>query len=85
VSYIRSGNQMVGALYNSKQPNTITCFTANIGNDEVYVVWWHNLWQIDHQEERLYSNYSIEDFTIDNIGFKQGLDNPASVRKCQFP
>jgi len=83
VSYIRSDNKMVGAFYNSQRPDTITCFTANIDNNKVYVVWWHNLWQINHQEERLYSKYSIEDFAVDNIDFKQGLDNPTSVKKCR--
>ncbi len=84
VSYIRSGNKMVGALYDSQQPDTVTCFSANIDNDRVNVTWWNNLWQINHQEERLERNYSINDFTIDNVEFKQGLENPASVEKCQY-
>ncbi|NEP59350.1 MAG: tetratricopeptide repeat protein [Symploca sp. SIO2G7] len=83
VSYIRRGNEMVGAVYNSQQPSTITCFAATIGKNQVDVEWWGNLEQIGKSGQRINSSYSMTDFTVDNSTPRAGLDNPSAVKKCE--
>lgn len=85
VSYVREGNLMVGALYDSQQTGTYTCFAADIQSERVYIKWWGNLWQIKRPSLETYTtSYSISDFTVDNImPFSTGLENPQAVQQCQ--
>ncbi len=83
VSYVREDNTMIGAVYIAQDPNTFTCFEATIGENNVEVKWWRNLWLIGRSGSTLNSNYSIRNFTVDNSTPKPGLDNSYAVRKCQ--
>ncbi|NEQ68417.1 MAG: tetratricopeptide repeat protein [Symploca sp. SIO2D2] len=83
VSYIRRGNEMVGALYDPQQPNTVTCFTATLSKNRANVEWWGNLEQIGKSGQRINRSYSMTDFTVDNSTPRAGLDNPSAVKQCE--
>ncbi|NER98082.1 MAG: hypothetical protein F6J86_30345 [Symploca sp. SIO1B1] len=83
VSYIRKGNEMVGAVYNLQQPNTITCFATTLSQNQANTEWWGNLEQVRLSGDTANRNYSIASFTADNINFRDGLDNPSAVEQCQ--
>ncbi len=84
VSYIRQDNELIGAMYDSQQPNIIACFTANISENQVIVEWWGDLELINRPGKKQDTNeYSIKAFTVDNVKFRSGLDNSLAVEQCQ--
>ena len=83
VSYVRFGNEMVGALYDGRRPDLVTCFSATVHPTGVEVLWWDNLWQIDRsQYEKLNRFYPVNDFINSNSNLSQGLSNRYGVQKC---
>jgi hypothetical protein len=84
VSYTRTANLMIGALYDDVYSHT--CFAADITENQVMVTWWRNVWEIvDLPEDRvLLTSYSLEAFTSGNVEpFKAGLENREAVEKCK--
>lgn len=82
VSYQRTGNRMVGGVYDSQNPGVITCFAATIYSNQVAVDWWNNLWQIGKSGNSFSYTYSVAAFTADNGTPQPYLDNSNAVTQC---
>lgn len=82
VSYQRTGNRMVGGVYDRQNPNVVTCFAATIYSNQVAVDWWDNLWQIGKSGNSFSYTYTVAAFTADNGSSQPYLDNPNAVTKC---
>jgi len=83
VAYVRSNNEVIGALYSSAKPNIFTCFQGKIKPNTIEVIWWRNLEQIGQTQKDNYQRiYTIQDFTVDNVNLESGIGNPNAVKTC---
>lgn len=83
VAYVRSNNEVIGALYSSAKPEIFTCFRGTIKPNTIDVLWWRNLEQIGQVKKDNYQRtYTIKDYTADNVNLESGIGNPNAVKTC---